>query len=224
MIIAVDGFSSTGKSTLARQLAAHFNFLYIDTGAMYRAITLFAVVNNMKKGQLIDKNKLVKSLPEVDIELQHKSDQENQVFLNGKNVTSDLRKMEVSKLVSEVAALAAVREKLVLIQRRLSESKSVVMDGRDIGTVVFPDADLKLFINADAVVRANRRWIEMQDKGDDTPFDVIVNNIKERDAKDSTRKIAPLKKADDAIEIDNTYLTRKQQLDCAIKLVNDLKN
>ena len=222
MIIAIDGFSSTGKSTLARQLAAHFNFLYIDTGAMYRAVALFAVVNNYRKGEYVDKENLIKRLPEIDIKLQHKNGRENQVMLNGQNVTSDLRKMEVSNMVSEVAALPDVREKLVTIQRQLSKSKSVVMDGRDIGTVVFPNADIKFFINAEVTTRANRRWMEMQEKGDNTPFDAIVNNIMERDAKDSTREVAPLKKADDAIELNNTYLTREQQLDQAIKLVNNL--
>lgn len=224
MIVAIDGFSSTGKSTLARQLAAYFNFLYIDSGAMYRAIALYAVSNNMMIDFQLDDNRLVKSLPEIYIEIEHKHDHENQVIINGKNVTSQLRKMEVSNMVSEVAAIEEVREKLVSIQRQLSKSKDVVMDGRDIGTVVFPDADLKLFVKADAQIRAKRRWMEMREKGDNTNFETVLSNIKQRDVKDTARKIAPLKKADDAIELDNTYLNEKQQLNYSIKLINDLSH
>lgn len=224
MIIAIDGFSSTGKSTLARQLAAHFNYLYIDSGAMYRAISLYVIRNDMLIDFTIDKASLIKSLPDIDIDIEHEHDKENQVMMNGENVTSQLRDMKVSNLVSEVAAIPEVREKLVSIQRELSRSTDIVMDGRDIGTVVFPHADLKLFVKADARIRAERRWMEMREKGDDVDFDDILSNIKQRDIKDTTRKIAPLKKADDAIELDNTSLDKKQQLDRAIRLVNDLKH
>ncbi len=224
MIIAIDGFSSTGKSTLARQLAAHFNYLYIDSGAMYRAISLYVIRNDMLIDFTIDKASLIKSLPDIDIDIEHEHDKENQVMMNGENVTSQLRDMKVSNLVSEVAAIPEVREKLVSIQRELSRSTDIVMDGRDIGTVVFPHADLKLFVKADARIRAERRWMEMREKGDDVDFDDILSNIKQRDIKDTTRKIAPLKKADDAIELDNTSLDKKQQLDRAIQLVNDLKH
>ena len=224
MIIAIDGFSSTGKSTLARQLAAHFNYLYIDSGAMYRAISLYVIRNDMLIDFTIDKASLIKSLPDIDIDIEHEHDKENQVMMNGENVTSQLRDMKVSNLVSEVAAIPEVREKLVSIQRELSRSMDIVMDGRDIGTVVFPHADLKLFVKADARIRAERRWMEMREKGDDVDFDDILSNIKQRDIKDTTRKIAPLKKADDAIELDNTSLDKKQQLDRAIQLVNDLKH
>ena len=224
MIIAIDGFSSTGKSTLARQLAAHFNYLYIDSGAMYRAISLYVIRNDMLIDFTIDKASLIKSLPDIDLDIEHEHDKENQVMMNGENVTSQLRDMKVSNLVSEVAAIPEVREKLVSIQRELSRSTDIVMDGRDIGTVVFPHADLKLFVKADARIRAERRWMEMREKGDDVDFDDILSNIKQRDIKDTTRKIAPLKKADDAIELDNTSLDKKQQLDRAIRLVNDLKH
>ena len=224
MIIAIDGFSSTCKSTLARQLAAHFNYLYIDSGAMYRAISLYVIRNDMLIDFTIDKASLIKSLPDIDIDIEHEHDKENQVMMNGENVTSQLRDMKVSNLVSEVAAIPEVREKLVSIQRELSRSTDIVMDGRDIGTVVFPHADLKLFVKADARIRAERRWMEMREKGDDVDFDDILSNIKQRDIKDTTRKIAPLKKADDAIELDNTSLDKKQQLDRAIRLVNDLKH
>ena len=224
MIIAIDGFSSTGKSTLARQLAAHFNYLYIDSGAMYRAISLYVIRNDMLIDFTIDKASLIKSLPDIDIDIEHEHDKENQVMMNGENVTSQLRDMKVSNLVSEVAAIPEVREKLVSIQRELSRSTDIVMDGRDIGTVVFPHADLKLFVKADARIRAERRWMEMREKGDDVDFDDILSNIKQRDIKDTTRKIAPLKKADAAIELDNTSLDKKQQLDRAIRLVNDLKH
>ncbi len=224
MIIAIDGFSSTGKSTLARQLAAHFNYLYIDSGAMYRAISLYVIQNDLMIDFTIDKASLIKSLPDIDINIEHEKDKENQVMMNGENVTSQLRDMKVSNLVSEVAAIPEVREKLVSIQRELSRSTDIVMDGRDIGTVVFPHADLKLFVKADARIRAERRWMEMREKGDDVDFDDILSNIKQRDIKDTTRKIAPLKKADDAIELDNTSLDKKQQLDRAIQRVNDLKH
>lgn len=224
MIIAIDGFSSTGKSTLARQLAAHFNYLYIDSGAMYRAISLYVIQNDLMIDFTIDKASLIKSLPDIDINIEHEKDKENQVMMNGENVTSQLRDMKVSNLVSEVAAIPEVREKLVSIQRELSRSTDIVMDGRDIGTVVFPHADLKLFVKADARIRAERRWMEMREKGDDVDFDDILSNIKQRDIKDTTRKIAPLKKADDAIELDNTSLDKKQQLELAIQRVNDLKH
>ncbi len=224
MIIAIDGFSSTGKSTLARQLAAHLNFLYIDSGAMYRAISLYVIQNDMLIDFMIDKASLIKSLPDIKIDIRHERDKENQVMMNGENVTSQLRDMKVSNMVSEVAAIPEVREKLVSIQRELSRSTDIVMDGRDIGTVVFPHADLKLFVKADARIRAERRWMEMREKGDDVDFDDILSNIKQRDIKDTTRKIAPLKKADDAIELDNTSLDKKQQLDLAIQYVNDLKH
>jgi len=224
MIIAIDGFSSTGKSTLARQLAAHLNYLYIDSGAMYRAISLYVIQNDMLIDFMIDKASLIKSLPDIKIDIRHETDKENQVMMNGENVTSQLRDIKVSNMVSEVAAIPEVREKLVSIQRKLSRSTDIVMDGRDIGTVVFPHADLKLFIKADARIRAERRWMEMREKGDDVDFDDILSNIKQRDIKDTTRKIAPLKKADDAIELDNTSLDKKQQLDFAIQYVNDLKH
>jgi cytidylate kinase len=224
MIIAIDGFSSTGKSTLARQLAAHLNYLYIDSGAMYRAISLYVIQNDMLIDFMIDKASLIKSLPDIKIDIRHETDKENQVMMNGENVTSQLRDIKVSNMVSEVAAIPEVREKLVSIQRKLSRSTDIVMDGRDIGTVVFPHADLKLFIKADALIRAERRWMEMREKGDDVDFDDILSNIKQRDIKDTTRKIAPLKKADDAIELDNTSLDKKQQLDFAIQYVNDLKH
>jgi len=224
MIIAIDGFSSTGKSTLARQLAAHLNYLYIDSGAMYRAISLYVIQNDMLIDFMIDKASLIKSLPDIKIDIRHETDKENQVMMNGENVTSQLRDIKVSNMVSEVAAIPEVREKLVSIQRKLSRSTDIVMDGRDIGTVVFPHADLKLFIKADARIRAERRWMEMREKGDDVDFDDILSNIKQRDIKDTTRKIAPLKKADDAIELDNTSLDKKQQLDFAIQYVDDLKH
>ena len=224
MIIAIDGFSSTGKSTLARQLAAHLNILYIDSGAMYRAIALYAIKNDMLIDFSLDKETLIKSLPNIQIEIQHKQDHENQVIVNGENFTSELRDMKVSNLVSEVAAIPEVRKKLVSIQRQLSRSKDVVMDGRDIGTVVFPHADLKLFVKADVRIRAERRWIEDHEKGKDTDFEDILNNIKQRDIIDTTRTMSPLKKADDAVELDNTNINKKQQLDKVVQLVSDLRS
>ena len=224
MIIAIDGFSSTGKSTLARQLAAHFKYLYIDSGAMYRAIALAAIKNDLLIDFSLNKDGLIKMLPDININIKHQENKENQVFLNDENITSELRNMQVSNLVSEVAAIEEVRNKLVKIQRQISRAKDVVMDGRDIGTVVFPYADLKLFVKADARIRAERRWMEMKEKGEDTNFEDVLTNIKQRDIKDTTRKISPLKKADDAIELDNTHLDKKQQLEKAIQLVNNLKH
>ena len=223
MIIAIDGFSSTGKSTLARQLAAHFKYLYIDSGAMYRAIALAAIKNDLIIDFSLSKDKLIKMLPDIQINIEHHENKENQVYLDHENVTSQLRNMKVSNLVSEVAAIPEVRDKLVKIQRQISRAKDVVMDGRDIGTVVFPYADLKLFIKADARIRAERRWMEMREKGEDIEFEDVFNNIKQRDIKDTTRKIAPLKKADDAVELDNSHLDKEQQLEKAIQLVNNLK-
>lgn len=222
MIIAIDGFSSTGKSTLARQLAAHYKYLYIDSGAMYRAISLFAIESEFLIDFSLDKKSLIKALPDIYISIIHHHDKENQVFLNDTNVTSKLRSMKVSNLVSEIAMIAEVREKLVSIQRKIARDHDVVMDGRDIGTVVFPHADLKLFIKSDVRIRAERRWQEMTQKEDDVDFDAVLNNLKQRDIKDTSRKIAPLKKADDAVELDNTHLTKQQQLDKAIQLVENL--
>jgi len=224
MIIAIDGFSSTGKSTLARQLAAHFKYLYIDSGAMYRAIALSAFKHDLILDFSLQKEALIKMLPNIEIHIEHQENQQNQVYLDNENVTSQLRNMQVSNLVSEVAAIPEVRDKLVSIQRKISHSYDVVMDGRDIGTVVFPNADLKLFIKADAKIRAKRRWLEMKEKADEVSFDDIFTNIKQRDIKDTTRAIAPLKKADDAVELDNTDLDEQEQLNQVIQLVNNLKH
>ena len=220
--IAVDGFSSCGKSTLAKQLAAHFGFVFIDSGAMYRAVTLFAIENNIiSEDDVVDINKLKKEIKNIKITFQT-IDGKNHTFLNGKDVETEIRQIRVSKRVSIIATLDFVREEMVNLQRNLSEENSVIMDGRDIGTVVFPNAELKLFVTATPEVRAQRRYDELKAKGEDVNFDEIKANLINRDRIDSTREIAPLKKADDAVVLDNSNMTREQQFDFAVKLIEKI--
>ncbi|MBR4265293.1 MAG: (d)CMP kinase [Bacteroidales bacterium] len=220
--IAVDGFSSCGKSTLAKQLAAHFGFVFIDSGAMYRAVTLFAIENNIiSEDDVVDINKLKKEIKNIKITFQT-IDGKNHTFLNGKDVETEIRQIRVSKRVSIIATLDFVREEMVNLQRNLSEENSVIMDGRDIGTVVFPNAELKLFVTATPEVRAQRRYDELKAKGEDVNFDEIKANLINRDRIDSTREIAPLKQADDAVVLDNSNMTREQQFDFAVKLIEKI--
>ncbi|WP_369048620.1 (d)CMP kinase [Tenacibaculum sp. UWU-22] len=222
IIIAIDGFSSTGKSTIAKQLAKQLGYIYVDTGAMYRAVTLYAIQKNYISTSFFDKEKLINDLDKINLTFVYNQEQEaSEIFLNGKNVEKLIRGMEVSKLVSKVATLSEVRKKLVLAQRAVAKNKGIVMDGRDIGTVVFPDAELKLFMNASPDKRAKRRYKELIDKGYEVNYQEVLQNVKERDRIDSTRKDSPLVKASDAIELDNSDMGLQEQFERIMSLVND---
>lgn len=219
-VIALDGHSSCGKSTLARQLADKLDIIYVDSGAMYRAVTAFALENRCFRQNKLDNDCLISVLPDIHIHFE-KSTDENRTILNGKDVSTIIRTMEVSSLVSLVSALPEVREKMVQLQRKMAENQSLIMDGRDIGTVVFPDADVKIFLTASEQIRAERRFKELDENDVDTTFDAVLNNIRQRDHIDSTRKHSPLRKAEDAVIIDNSKLNREEQLQKALKLVKE---
>ncbi|NLB86653.1 MAG: (d)CMP kinase [Bacteroidales bacterium] len=222
--IAVDGHSSCGKSTLARDLSKYFNFLYIDTGAMYRAVTLFSIRIGVFKDNLENYDLLIQNLSRINIEFKQSSNNKTEIFLNGENVENEIRNLEVSSKVSKIATLSELRALMVGLQRKMSENKSVVMDGRDIGTVVFPDADIKIFLTASLEIRAKRRFDELKEKTKDLDYNAILKNISERDFIDQNREISPLKKAEDAILIDNSNLNPKQQLDLAVKIIKEKIN
>lgn len=213
--IAIDGYSSCGKSTLAKALAKELGYIYVDTGAMYRATTLYFIRNGVG---LKNKEQVAEALENITISFQVNPDNSCNTILNGENVEEEIRGMEVSNMVSPVATVSAVRKAMVAQQREMGENKGVVMDGRDIGTVVFPYAELKIFLNADTEIRAKRRLDEMHAKGIDIKFQEIKKNLKSRDRIDSTRKDSPLRKAFDAIEIDNTDLSREKQLEQVLDL------
>ncbi len=221
IIIAIDGFSSTGKSTIAKLLANKYNYIYVDTGAMYRAVTLFAMNNGLVGEDFLDKEKLVLQLK--DISLSFKFNNElgfAEMFLNNINVEKKIRTLDVSKLVSKVSTISEVRRKLVAEQQIMGVEGGIVMDGRDIGTVVFPEADLKLFMTASADKRATRRYKELIDRGDDVNFAEILFNVEERDRIDSTREDSPLLKAKDAIEFDNSDMGITEQFERICSLVD----
>ena len=223
--IAIDGFSSTGKSTLAKQLAKKLHYIYVDTGAMYRAVTLFAMRAGFVENSKIDKIPLIDSLDAIDLKFVFNADLGfAEMFLNGKNVEKEIRTMPVSKNVSQVAELELVRKKLVGMQQIMGADKGMVMDGRDIGTVVFPDAELKIFMTASPEKRAVRRYKELLDRGEDVKYADILENVQKRDYIDSNRAISPLKKADDAIEFDNSDLGLEDQFQriygYALRIIN----
>jgi cytidylate kinase len=201
--IAVDGFSSCGKSTLAKQLAAKLGYVYIDSGAMYRAVTLYALRNNMIVDEELDTKKLIASLDDVKIHFELNANGEPQTFLNGTNVEREIRKIYVSQWVSPVAAVPEVRHVMVAQQQKMGEAKGVVMDGRDIGTTVFPNAELKIFVTAEVDVRAQRRYDEMLSKGEPADMNEVKQSLHERDRIDQSRAESPLRKADDAVVLDN---------------------
>lgn len=213
--IAIDGYSSTGKSTIAKQLAKALNYVYVDTGAMYRAVTLFAMNNEFTtNNEVVNVAGLVSRLPEIHLEFKPNNTLGYaEMYLNGKNVEKQIRTLEVSKLVSPVAVIKEVREKLVDIQKGMGEDKGVVMDGRDIGTVVFPNAELKIFMTASPEKRAYRRYKELLDKGEDVKYEDVLVNVQSRDHIDSTREVSPLRKADDAIEFDNSDMGLEEQFE-----------
>jgi cytidylate kinase len=221
--IAIDGFSSTGKSTLAKQLANHLGYVYVDTGAMYRAVTLFAMQNGYINADTFDKQSLINSLPFIKLNFEFNANVGfAEMYLNGVNVENEIRTIEVSNFVSKVAEVSEVRSKLVEQQQEMGKGKGIVMDGRDIGTVVFPDAELKIFMTASAETRAQRRFDELQAKGDTVSYEDVLKNVQERDYIDTHRDDSPLVIADDAIEIDNSYLSREEQFDLVLELVDEI--
>ncbi|KIA86812.1 (d)CMP kinase [Flavobacterium sp. AED] len=221
--IAIDGFSSTGKSTLAKQLAKHLGYVYVDTGAMYRAVTFFAMQNGYINIDSFDKVTLINSLPSIKLQFKFNPDLGfAEMYLNDVNIEKEIRTIEVSNFVSKVAEISEVRAKLVEQQKEMGKNKAIVMDGRDIGTVVFPDAELKIFMTAGADTRAQRRFDELQEKGDSVTYEEVLKNVEERDYIDTHRKDSPLVMADDAIEIDNSYLTREEQFKVVLDLVDEV--
>ncbi|WP_445748964.1 (d)CMP kinase [Polaribacter sp.] len=223
--IAIDGFSSTGKSTIAKLIAKKYNYIYVDTGAMYRAITLFAKNNGFVTHDFLDKDSLIARLPKISLRFQFN---ENlgfaEMFLNNVNVEHEIRTLEISQLVSKIAAISEVRKKLVAEQQEMGKNGGIVMDGRDIGTVVFPHAELKLFMTASPEKRATRRYDELIGKGDNVSYEDILFNVQERDRLDSTRDDSPLVKATDAIEIDNSDLGIEDQFEKICELIDDKIN
>lgn len=210
--IAIDGHSSCGKSTMAKDLARRIGYVYIDTGAMYRAVTLFAMRHNLIANGQVDAAKLQEEMGNIHISLRlNPETQRPDTYLNGECVEREIRTMEVSRHVSLIAALPFVRSAMVEMQREMGKEKGVVMDGRDIGTVVFPHAELKIFVTASAEVRAQRRYDELTAKGEKCNYEEILENVKERDRIDSTREISPLRQAEDAIVLDNTHMTIPEQ-------------
>lgn len=221
--IAIDGFSSTGKSTLAKQLAKHLGYIYVDTGAMYRAVAFFAMQNNLISSDSFNKVELVNQLKDIMLEFKFNSDLGfAEMYLNGDNVEKDIRTIDVSGFVSKVAEVSEVRAKLVEQQQEMGKNKAIVMDGRDIGTVVFPDAELKVFMTASASTRAQRRYDELLQKGDVVTYEEVLKNVEERDYIDTHREDSPLVMASDAVEIDNSYLNREEQFEAVLDLVNNI--
>ena len=218
--IAIDGFSSTGKSTLAKQLAQKLQYIYVDSGAMYRAVALYTLQNNLIENNELNTVALINNLPNINISFQYNERLKvSEIYLNGVNVNTEIRSMEVSNIVSRVATVLEIRQQLVALQQQMGAQKGIVMDGRDIGTVVFPDAELKLFMTSSANTRAQRRFDELIESGALVTFEDVLENITSRDHLDSTREDSPLFKATDAIEIDNSNLSLDQQFDKVLALV-----
>ena len=215
IVIAIDGYSGCGKSTTARAVSSLLRYLYIDTGAMYRAVTLYFLEHYVN---LTNPLQVRKSLDDIEVEFERDEGDESELFLNGLNVSDKIRSMDVSKRVSQVSALEPVREKLVAQQRKIGKKKGIVMDGRDIGTVVFPDAELKIFMTADLEVRAARRQAELLERGQLINLDEVVENLRRRDELDTTRDISPLIRAEDAHLIDTTHLTFTEQVEEILNL------
>ena len=210
--IAIDGYSSCGKSTMAKDLAREVGYIYIDSGAMYRAVTLYCLENGLFTNEGIDTERLESAMPDIRISFElNPETQRPMTFLNGKNVEDRIRTMEVSNRVSPVAALPFVRKALVELQQEMGRAKGIVMDGRDIGTAVFPDAELKIFVTASAEIRAQRRYDELKAKGQEASFEEILTNVKERDYIDQNREVSPLRQAEDALLLDNSNMTIEEQ-------------
>lgn len=220
IVIAIDGHSSCGKSTIAKALAVRYGYIFIDSGAMYRAVTLFALRNNLIANGKVDEQKLISLIPQINIEFRYNSEkQKSDTYLNGENVEEEIRQLPVSQNVSPVATIVEVRAAMVRLQQAMGKNKGIVMDGRDIGTVVFPEAELKLFVTASAEIRAQRRFDELTAKGESVSYAEILQNVQDRDRIDSTREASPLRKADDALILDNSNMTREEQMAWVIKQV-----
>ena len=228
IIIAIDGYSSTGKSTIAKRVANTLQYVYIDTGAMYRAVTFLALkrgfISEGKQTLTIDKDSLLIALKQSTIRFEHNSELGvSEIYLNGQNIEKEIRGLSVASYVSEVAKIPEVRAYLVALQREMGREKGVVMDGRDIGTVVFPEAELKIFMTASEEIRAQRRFLELQQKGEVTTYEEVLQNIQKRDYEDTHRKESPLQKALEAIEIDNSSTTIEEVVQNIVSLVRDKK-
>lgn len=223
IIIAIDGHSSCGKSTMAKSIAQELGYIYIDSGAMYRVVTLYALRNGLINNGVPDTSKIITELKNIKITF--KWDEllgKNTTFLNGENVEEEIRRLEVSENVSPISTIAEVRHEMVKQQRENGLNKGIVMDGRDIGTVVFPDAELKIFMTASPEIRAQRRFQELKEKGQEVDFDSILQNVEGRDEIDSNREVSPLKKADDALILDNSNLSREEQLKWTLEKVKEI--
>ncbi len=213
LVIAIDGHSSGGKSTYAKMIAKELGITYVDSGAMYRAVTLYAMDHELIREGIIDQKELVRQLDQISIEIIFNPEKDRyETWLNGRNIENEIRSVAVSKYVSPVSKIREVREAMVDQQRAMARDRGVVMDGRDIGTVVFPDADIKIYLTAKPEIRAKRRYDELREKGMEAGYDEVLENIMDRDHQDSTRDISPLKKADDAIELDNSSMTPEEQM------------
>jgi cytidylate kinase len=216
--IAIDGYSSCGKSTIAKALAKKLGYAYVDTGAMYRAVTLYILRNHIEITDLVS---IKNALENIDISFEIDSDGKQFTLLNGENVEKEIRSMEVSNFTSQVSAIKEVRQILVSWQQKIGKNKGVVMDGRDIGTVVFPDAELKLFMTASPEIRTHRRYLELTNKGESVTEEEIRNNLAHRDHLDSTREESPLRQAEDAVVLDNSFLSEEEQLDKVLDWVKE---
>ncbi len=223
IIIAIDGYSSCGKSTVAKALAAHLGYAYVDSGSMYRCVTLYALRKGVIKDHSFLKEEIIKLLPEINLRFEfNPHTKSSDTYMNGENVEKEIRQMIVSENVSKISAIHEVRVKMIAIQRELGKNKGIVVDGRDIGTNVFPNAELKLFMTADTDIRTQRRYDELTAKGQDILFDDVKANLLDRDYQDTHRKENPLVQAKDAIVLDNSDLTREEQLQYILKLIKDL--
>ncbi len=221
IIIAIDGFSSCGKSTFAKAIAARLGYIFIDTGAMYRAVTLYALEHGAIRSGMIDEEAVVKLLPEISVAFRFNPERgASDIYINGDRVEGKIRTIEVSNCVSGVSAIPIVREKLVALQQEMGRRKGVVMDGRDIGTTVFPEAEIKLFMTADPKVRAQRRYDELSAKGDKVSFEEVLENVISRDEADMSRKVSPLRQAEDAVVLDNSYMSVEEQMAWFLELYN----
>lgn len=228
IIIAIDGYSSTGKSTIAKRVANTLQYVYIDTGAMYRAVTFLALkrgfISEGKQTLTIDKDSLLIALKQSIIRFEHNLELGvSEIYLNGQNIEKEIRGLSVASYVSEVAKIPEIRAYFVALQREMGREKGVVMDGRDIGTVVFPEAELKIFMTASEEIRAQRRFLELQQKGEVTTYEEVLQNIQKRDYEDTHRKESPLQKALEAIEIDNSFTTIEEVVQKIVSLVRDKK-
>ena len=223
IVIAIDGFSSCGKSTFAKSIAARLGYIFIDTGAMYRAVTLYALEQGAIRSGIVDEDAVVALLPKIEITFRFNARRgASDIYVNGDLAEGRIRSIEVSNCVSGVSSIKEVREKLVAMQQQMGRDRGVVMDGRDIGTVVFPDAELKIFMQADAKVRAERRYKELTEKGDKVTMEEILENVISRDKADMSRAISPLRQAEDAIVLDNSYMSVEEQMSWFMERYEDI--